>query len=179
MVQIPLRRAHRLRAITLASPIKKLRPQPTERAPTAWHTNDEYKNAEASEEASASSAVANASETRIFCSYKRVSSVGRFYDGLRAARWRAERFLGLLAARGSGCALKTSRVSCLLITLSSSSAPTSLSRSITPISGRICSWHRVARPAWRAASPIRLDLGYRRAQVLTEGLVPARLLEGR
>src|SRR6516225_8028187 len=63
---------------------------------------------------------------------KRVSSVGRFYDGLRAARWRAERFLGLLAARGSGCALKTSRVSCLLITLSSSSAPTSLSRSITP-----------------------------------------------
>src|ERR1700741_3658073 len=65
MVQIPLRRAHRLRAITLASPIKKLRPQPTECAPTAWHTNDEYKNAEASEEASASSAVANASETRI------------------------------------------------------------------------------------------------------------------
>ncbi len=60
------RRAHRLRAITLASPIKKLRPQPTERAPTAWHTNDEYKNAEASEEASASSAVANASENRIF-----------------------------------------------------------------------------------------------------------------
>src|SRR5262249_24614428 len=101
MVQIPLRRAHRLRAITLASPIKKLRPQPTERAPTAWHTNDEYKNAEDSEEASASSAVANASETRILpiptprhwlhqsCSYKRVSSVGRFYDGLRAARWRA------------------------------------------------------------------------------------------
>src|SRR6266536_5273680 len=85
MVQIPLRRAHRLRAITLASPIKKLRPQPTERAPTAWHTNDEYKNAEASEEASASSAVANASETRILpiptprhwlhqsCSYKRVA----------------------------------------------------------------------------------------------------------
>jgi hypothetical protein len=65
MVQIPLRRAHRLRAITLASPIKKLRPQPTERTPTAWHTNDEYKNAEASEEASASSAVANASENRI------------------------------------------------------------------------------------------------------------------
>ena len=103
MVQIPLRRAHRLRAITLASPTKKLRPQPTERAPTAWHTNDEYKNAEASEEASASSAVANASENRILpiptprhwlhqsCSYKRVSSVGRFYDGLRAARWRAER----------------------------------------------------------------------------------------
>src|SRR5215831_6776787 len=50
MVQIPLPRAHRLRAITLASPIKKLRPQPTERAPTAWHTNDEYKNADASEE---------------------------------------------------------------------------------------------------------------------------------
>src|SRR5215813_6503623 len=104
IVQIPLRRAHRLRAITLASPIKKLRPQPTERAPTAWHTNDEYKNAEASEEASVSSAVANASENRILpiptprhwlhqsCSYKRVSSVGRFYDGLRAARWRAERF---------------------------------------------------------------------------------------
>jgi hypothetical protein len=60
MVQIPLRRVHRLRAITLASPMKKLRPQSTERAPTAWHTNDEYKNAEASEEASASSAVANA-----------------------------------------------------------------------------------------------------------------------
>ena len=50
------------------------------------------------------------------CSYKRVSSVGPFYDGLRAARWRAERFLGLLAARGSGCALKTSRVSCLMAT---------------------------------------------------------------
>src|SRR5262245_35348359 len=65
MVQIPLRRAHRLRAITLASPIKKLRPQPTERAPTAWHTNDEYKNAEASDEASPSSAVANASEHRV------------------------------------------------------------------------------------------------------------------
>src|SRR5205807_9529600 len=65
MVQIPLRRAHRLRAITLASPTKKLRPQPTERAPTAWHTNDEYKNAEAAEEASASSVVANASENRI------------------------------------------------------------------------------------------------------------------
>src|SRR6266566_6080116 len=40
----------------------------------------------------------------------------------------------------SGCALKDSRVSCLLITLSSSSALASLSRSITPISGRICSW---------------------------------------
>jgi hypothetical protein len=65
MVQIPLRRAHRLRAITLASLTKKLRPQPTERAPTAWHTNDEYKNAEASEEASATSVVANASENRI------------------------------------------------------------------------------------------------------------------
>jgi hypothetical protein len=65
MVQIPLRRAHRLRAITLASPTKKLRPQPTERAPTAWHTNDEYTNAEASEEASASSAVANVSENRV------------------------------------------------------------------------------------------------------------------
>ena len=100
MVQIPLRRAHRLRAITLASPTKKLRPQPTERAPTAWHTNDEYKNAEASEEASATSVVANASENRILpiptprhwlhqsCSYKRVSSVGRFYDGLRATQWR-------------------------------------------------------------------------------------------
>src|SRR6266850_5123824 len=62
MVQIPLRCAHRLRAITLASPIKKLRPQPTERAPTAWHTNDEYRNAEASEEASASSAIANVRE---------------------------------------------------------------------------------------------------------------------
>ena len=65
MVQIPLRRAHRLRAITLASATKKLRPQATERAPTAWHTNDEYINAEASEEANASSAVANVSENRI------------------------------------------------------------------------------------------------------------------
>src|SRR5215831_20913931 len=65
MVQIPLRRAHRLRAISLASPIKKLRPQPTERTPTAWHTNDEYKNAEASEDASASSAVANVSVHRV------------------------------------------------------------------------------------------------------------------
>src|SRR5262249_38836983 len=41
---------------------------------------------------------------------------------------------------GSGCALKESRVSCLLITFSSSSAPASLSRSISGISGRICSW---------------------------------------
>src|SRR6516162_7103450 len=65
MVQMPLRRAHRLRAISLASPIKKLRPQPTERTPTAWHTNDEYKNAEASEDASASSAVANVSVHRV------------------------------------------------------------------------------------------------------------------
>src|SRR5262249_51471146 len=72
--------------------------------------------------------------------YKRVSSVGPFYDGLTAARRRAERFLGLLAARGSGCALRTSRVSCCLITLSSSSAPASLSSSIIPISGRIYSW---------------------------------------
>src|SRR5215813_2990633 len=54
-------------------------------------------------------------------------------------QWRAERLLGLLTA-GGGCALKDSRVSCLLITLSSSSAPASLSRSINPISGRICSW---------------------------------------
>jgi hypothetical protein len=47
--------------------------------------------------------VANASETRIlpiptprhrlhqYCTYKRVSWVGRFYDGLRATQWRAER----------------------------------------------------------------------------------------
>src|SRR5215831_11224978 len=153
MVQIPLRRAHRLRAIILASPTKKRRPHSTERTPTAWHTNDEYTNAEASEEANASSAVANVSKNRILpiptparhwlhqsCSYKRVSSVGPFYDGLTAARWRAERFLGPLAARGSGCVLKTSRVSCCLITLSSSSAPASLSSSIIPISGRIYSW---------------------------------------
>ena len=65
MVQIPLRRAHRLRAIILASPTKKLRPQSTERAPTAWHTNDEYTNAEAPDEASAGSAVANVSENKI------------------------------------------------------------------------------------------------------------------
>jgi hypothetical protein len=103
MAQIPLRRAHRLRAITLASPTKKLRPQPTERAPTAWHTNDEYKNAEASEEASASSVVAIASENRILpiptpitgytnpCSYKRVSSVGRFYDGRARANLKSTR----------------------------------------------------------------------------------------
>src|SRR5262249_4689272 len=49
------------------------------------------------------------------------------------------RLLGYLPL-GSGCALKTSRVSCLVITLSSSSAPASLSRSITAISGRICCW---------------------------------------
>src|SRR6266511_2646881 len=65
MVQIPLRRAHRLRAINLASATKKLRPQPTERTPTAWHTNDEDTNAEASEEASANSAVANVSEHKV------------------------------------------------------------------------------------------------------------------
>ena len=103
MVQIPLRRAHRLKAITLASLTKKLRPQPTERAPTAWHTNDEYKNAEASEEASATSVVANASENRILpiptppTGYTNSGLIsvsarwGPFYDGLRAARWRAER----------------------------------------------------------------------------------------
>src|SRR6516164_2628319 len=51
----------------------------------------------------------------------------------------AERLLSYLLL-GSGCTLKHSRVSCLLITLSSSSASASLSRSITPISGRICSW---------------------------------------
>src|SRR5262245_20445233 len=60
----PLRREHRLRAISLASPAKKARPYAVERGPTAWHTNDE-KNAEASEEASASSTVANASEPTI------------------------------------------------------------------------------------------------------------------
>ena len=49
----------------MASATKKLRPQATERAPTAWHANDEYINAEASEEASASSTVANVSEKRI------------------------------------------------------------------------------------------------------------------
>jgi hypothetical protein len=48
-----------------------------------------------------SSAVANASENRILpiptpvvtpiLLYKRASSVGRFYDGLRAARWPVER----------------------------------------------------------------------------------------
>ena len=41
---------------------------------------------------------------------------------------------------GSGCTLKHSRASCLLITLSSSSALASLSWSITPISGRMYSW---------------------------------------
>ena len=41
----------------------------------------------------------------------------------------AERLLGYLPL-GSGCTLKHSRVSCLLITLSSSSASASLSRSI-------------------------------------------------
>lgn len=49
----------------MASATKKLRPQATERAPTAWHANDEYINAEASEEASASSKVANVSENEI------------------------------------------------------------------------------------------------------------------
>src|SRR5215470_3295457 len=47
--------------------------------------------------------------------------------------------LGYLSLE-SGWTLKDRRVSCLLITLSSSSAPASLSRSINPISGRICSW---------------------------------------
>src|SRR5262245_60469149 len=61
----PLRRAHRLKAITLASPTKKARPYAVERGPVAWHTNDENTNAEASVEASASSAVANASEPTI------------------------------------------------------------------------------------------------------------------
>jgi hypothetical protein len=59
----PLRRAQRLRAISLASPAKKARPYAAERGPTAWHTNEE--NAEASEEASASSAVANTIEPTI------------------------------------------------------------------------------------------------------------------
>src|ERR687887_2775492 len=98
MVQIPLRRAHRLRAIILASPTKKLRPQSTERTPTAWHTNDEYTNAEAPEEASASSAVANVSENKILpiprsssywhqpCSYKHVNSLRPFCDRLELHR---------------------------------------------------------------------------------------------
>src|SRR5512133_3332114 len=61
----PLRRAHRLRAITLASPTKKARPYAVERGPVAWHTNDENTNAEASEEASARSTVTNTSEPTI------------------------------------------------------------------------------------------------------------------
>jgi hypothetical protein len=35
------------------------------------------------------------------CSYKRVSSVGRFYDGLRAARWPAERHNIMPQRRGA------------------------------------------------------------------------------
>src|SRR4029453_6479795 len=110
MVQIPLRRAHRLRAIILASPTKKLRPQSTERAPTAWHTNEEYTNAEASEEASASSAVANVSENKILpiptsssslvaptCSYKRVNSMGPFYDVLE---WHCRLFFASFGSPG-------------------------------------------------------------------------------
>jgi hypothetical protein len=65
MVQSTPRRWHWPKAISLASTTQKLRPNPTERGPTAWHTNDEYTNAEASEEATASSAVANASEHRV------------------------------------------------------------------------------------------------------------------
>src|SRR5262245_11080495 len=61
----PLRRAHRLSAINLASPTKKARPYAVERGPVAWHTNDGNMNAEASEEASASSTVANTSEPTI------------------------------------------------------------------------------------------------------------------
>src|SRR5262249_11014117 len=51
----------------------------------------------------------------------------------RPVVYRAARYSPL----GSGCTLRQRRVSCLLITLSSSSASASLSRSITPISGRI------------------------------------------
>jgi hypothetical protein len=80
--------------------------------------------------------------TRYHLHWHCVSLVRPFYDRLRAARRRDERLLGATWRLGSGCALKTSRVSCCLITLSSSSAPTSLSSSIIPISRRICSWIR-------------------------------------
>jgi hypothetical protein len=54
------------------------------------------------------------------------------HSALRAARLLSGSW-GYLSLR-SGCALKDSRVSCLLITLSSSSALASLSRSISPFS---------------------------------------------
>jgi hypothetical protein len=55
-----LRRWQRFKAVSFASTTEKLRPQARERRPTALHTN-----AEASEEAIASNAVANASENKI------------------------------------------------------------------------------------------------------------------
>jgi hypothetical protein len=59
IVQTMLRRWQRFKAESFASTTEKLRPQARERRPTALHTN-----AEASDEASASSAVANASENK-------------------------------------------------------------------------------------------------------------------
>src|SRR5215831_12621079 len=73
--------------------------------------------------------------------HHKLSKLSARHFCIKTGRWRAERSgsWGYLSL-GSGCTLKHSRVSCLLITLSSSSASTSLSRSITPISGRICPW---------------------------------------
>src|SRR5215472_4594945 len=73
---------------------------------------------------------------------------------------------------GGGCALKDSRVSCLLITLSSSSAPASLSRSINPISGRICSWtsSRSCSGVW--AGTERVVAEWRRLVMITPPFVP-------
>src|SRR5262245_1206997 len=71
--------------------------------------------------------------------YKDLTRLHKIPDGLCLVR-DVPRALGAYLPLGSGCALKTSRVSCLVITLSSCSAPASLSRSIIAISGRMCSW---------------------------------------
>jgi hypothetical protein len=105
MVQIPLRRAHRLRAISLASATKTPRPQATERTPTAWHANDEYINAEASEEASASSTVANVSEKKTANQDER--SIGHEHGGSRTtaptkSTWPQRILVAFVATNGIG-----------------------------------------------------------------------------
>src|SRR5215472_8057790 len=73
-----------------------------------------------------------------------------------------------------GCTLKDSRVSCLLITFSSSSAPASFSRSINPISGRICSWVSSRRRSGLSAGTERVVAERRRLVMISPPCVLRR-----
>src|SRR5262245_11437817 len=97
-----------------------------------------------------------------------------------AARWRVRAALVGYYRWGSGCALKTSRVSCCLSTLSSSSAPTSLSSSIIPISGRIYCWVRSKSCSPALACTKRAVVEPRRLIMISPPCVlRPRTLEGR